>query len=260
MSEWVIATFIVFLASVMQAATGFGFSIMATPFLLLVFSSHDAIQINIVISLFISMALTPKIWKEIDSVLLKRLVLGSFMGIPLGAYFFANFNIFLLKIIVGVVILVLTTCLVCRNVPKESPGETEDVDPCIKNQPNTTNHSKRNDMFVGLCAGILTASIGMPGPPLLLYFNAKCIKKEVLRSTSLAFFIFVYIVSLIFQVVTVDIKPTVLTSSLLLFPVVVLGMFIGSILFKWINQRMFHFITLIILAYTGIYLLIKTLW
>lgn len=37
---------IVSVASILQAGTGFGFSIMDTPFLLLLFDSHDAIQLN----------------------------------------------------------------------------------------------------------------------------------------------------------------------------------------------------------------------
>lgn len=51
---------IILAASILQTSTGFGFSIMATPFLLLLFLPQEAIQINILLSLLISISL---IWK-----------------------------------------------------------------------------------------------------------------------------------------------------------------------------------------------------
>lgn len=264
MSEWALATFIVFLASALQAATGFGFSIMATPFLLLVFNSHDAIQISIIISLFISIVMMPRIWRDVDRELLRRLIVGSAIGGPLGVALFAHFSIFLLKVTVSVVILIVTACLIIRShkdkksmiaVIERNGSSLEEQSPII----NTTSYSKRNELMVGFCAGVLTTSIGMPGPPLLLYFNAKSIKKEILRSTTLAFFIFIYTISLIIQAMTVEAKYSVVTSSLILIPVAILGVLIGSTLFKRINQKMFQFTTYIILIYTGIYMLVKTI-
>lgn len=52
-------------ASVLQTSTGFGFSILATPFLLLLFSVTDAIQFNLILSLVISGALIFKIRSDI---------------------------------------------------------------------------------------------------------------------------------------------------------------------------------------------------
>ncbi|MGW6608798.1 TSUP family transporter, partial [Peribacillus butanolivorans] len=48
---------IVLVASILQSSTGFGFSIMATPFLLMLFQPQEAIQINIILSLVISKSL-----------------------------------------------------------------------------------------------------------------------------------------------------------------------------------------------------------
>ena len=64
-------------ASVLQTSTGFGFSILATPFLLVLFSVTDAIQINLILSLVISGALIFKIRSDIDTAVLKRLIAGS---------------------------------------------------------------------------------------------------------------------------------------------------------------------------------------
>src|SRR6056297_2358529 len=77
--ELIIANIIVVVAALLQACTGFGFSILATPFLLLIFAPSEAIQINIILSILISAVMLPKIRIDIDFELLKKLILGSIL-------------------------------------------------------------------------------------------------------------------------------------------------------------------------------------
>ena len=44
-------SFIILIAAILQTSTGFGFSIFATPFLLLLFTPNEAIQINLIFDL-----------------------------------------------------------------------------------------------------------------------------------------------------------------------------------------------------------------
>jgi len=66
----------VFVASLLQTSTGYGFSIVGTPFLLLIYPAHMAIQINIILSICLSAFMIFKIRKEIDKSLLVRLIKG----------------------------------------------------------------------------------------------------------------------------------------------------------------------------------------
>lgn len=70
-------TTIVFVASTLQAATGFGFAILATPFLLLLFDAHNAIQLNIILSLLISLIMIYNVHNEINIKILGRLIRGA---------------------------------------------------------------------------------------------------------------------------------------------------------------------------------------
>lgn len=72
---------IILVASVLQTSTGFGFSILATPFLLLIFEPIEAIQINLILSFIISSALIMKIRKDVDFGILRRFVVGSAVGL-----------------------------------------------------------------------------------------------------------------------------------------------------------------------------------
>ncbi|ART78438.1 hypothetical protein B4U37_21340 [Sutcliffiella horikoshii] len=229
---------IILIASVLQTSTGFGFSILATPFLLLLFEPSEAIQINLILSLIISMALIMKIRKDIDFGILGRFVAGSVMGLPIGMTIFLLIDIDRLKLAVSLIILVLTVMLVLKFRIKQN---------------------KKRDLLVGGLSGLFTTSIGMPGPPLLLYFSGTNTEKEKLRGTTLAFFLFIYFVSLVIQMIFVGTNKTIWVSSLWGLPLVFVGLYVGQLLFKWINQRIFRIFTYIILIFTGIYLMIESL-
>ncbi|MGD7053690.1 sulfite exporter TauE/SafE family protein [Sutcliffiella horikoshii] len=229
---------IILIASVLQTSTGFGFSILATPFLLLLYEPSEAIQINLILSLIISMTLIMKIRKDIDFGILGRFGAGSVMGLPIGMTIFLLIDIDRLKLAVSLIILVLTVMLVLKFRIKQN---------------------KKRDLLVGGLSGLFTTSIGMPGPPLLLYFSGTNTEKEKLRGTTLAFFLFIYFVSLVIQMIFVGTNKTIWVSSLWGLPLVFVGLYVGQLLFKWINQRIFRIFTYIILIFTGIYLMIESL-
>ncbi|WML42402.1 sulfite exporter TauE/SafE family protein [Neobacillus sp. PS3-40] len=228
---------IILVASILQTSTGFGFSILATPFLLLIFKPIEAIQINLILSLVISCSLLTKIRNDIDFGILKRFVIGSASGLPIGIIIFLLIDINKLKLGISLIILVLTIILM------------------LQFRINQTNG---RDFLVGGLSGSLTTSIGMPGPPLLLYFSGTDTQKEKLRGTTLAFYLFIYFVSLLIQIIFAGTDKTIWISSGFALPLVLVGLYLGQLLFKYINQSLFRIFTYIILLFTGIYLFIES--
>ncbi|PEJ66523.1 sulfite exporter TauE/SafE family protein [Bacillus toyonensis] len=229
---------IILVASVLQASTGFGFSIMATPFLLMLFLPQETIQINIILSLIISISLIWKIRMDVDFILLKRFIFGSIAGVPFGILIFISVNINSFKLTISILLLLLTLLQICNVKVRSTPFR---------------------DFVVGGLSGLLTTSIGMPGPPLLLYFTGTATEKEKLRATTLAFYLFIYFICLLTQILFTGTDITIWKSSFYAIPIVFLGLFIGQIIFKWLNQQVFKIFTYILLSCTGIYLLIDSL-
>lgn len=211
---------------------------MATPFLLLLFEPKEAVQINLLLSLVISVALITKIKKDIDKGILKRFVVGSAVGLPIGITVFLTADISMLKLGIGIIILLLTVLLILKL---------------------RMDQTKARDYAVGGLSGILTTSIGMPGPPLLLYFSGTDTQKEKLRGTTLAFYLFIYSMSLLVQILFAGTTDTIWISSGYALPLVFLGLFLGQILFKRINQQLFRIFTYVILLFTGVYMLLEGL-
>lgn len=229
---------VVLAASILQTSTGFGFSIVATPFLLMLFEPSEAIQINLLLSLVISGALFTRILKDMDFSILKRFIAGSVVGMPVGILTFMFIDIRQLKLGISLVILLLTVMLTLKFRVKQ-------------------NHM--HDLIVGGISGSLTTSIGMPGPPLLLYFSGTGTQKEKLRGTTLAFYLFIYAVSLVIQIIFAGTSTTVWISSGVALPLVFLGLYLGQVLFKWISPKVFRLFTYIILLFTGGYMLMESL-
>lgn len=227
---------IILFATILQASTGFGFSIIATPFLLLLFEPREAIQINLFLSLLISCAMIVKVRKDVNTTILKRLLVGSTIGLPIGILIFLNMDMRLLKISVSVLILLLTLLLMINLRMKQLPWR---------------------DKIVGGISGTLTTSIGMPGPPLLLYFSGTNMSKETLRATTLAFYLFIYTVSLAIQIGFAGTSKEVQSSILIGIPISIVGIYLGQILFKWINQEAFRILTYLLLLIAGGYLLFQ---
>lgn len=226
---------IILIASTLQTATGFGFSILATPFLLFLFEPVEAIQINLICSLFISIALFWKIKNSIDVGNLIKFIIGSVVGLPIGIFILLLLDVSKLKLIIGIIILVLTFALLFKLRIKQT---------------------KTRDLIIGGFSGTFTTSIGMPGPPLLLYFSGTDTKKEEIRATTLAFYLFIYLVSLGAQIIFIGTNTTIWISSLYALPLVGIGLLLGQFLFNKVSQRHFRFISYIILLFTAIFLLI----
>lgn len=229
---------IVLIASILQTSTGFGFSIMATPLLLMLFLPREAIQINIILSLVISISLIRSIRNEIDFTLLKRLIYASIAGIPFGIAIYMSIDINTFKSGAGILLLALTLLLILNF----RVGQT-----------------RRRDLLAGGLSGLFTTSIGMPGPPILLYFTGTSMAKDKLRATTLAFYLFIYFISLAAQIIFTGTSLLIWKSSLYAVPAVLAGLFIGQYIFKWINQDVFRIFTYVLLGSTGAYLLIQSL-
>ena len=82
--ELLILSIAVFGASVLQAATGIGFGVVAGPLLLIVLNDSAAIQVSVALNLLIAVILAPSLWRIADRKLLPSLLIGLAVGSPIG--------------------------------------------------------------------------------------------------------------------------------------------------------------------------------
>lgn len=227
---------IVLCASILQTSTGFGFSIMATPFLLLLFEPNEAIQINLIASFIISLALMSTLKKDLDTGILKRFIIGSLPGLAIGIFVFLWIDARQLKLVIGILMLVFILLLLVQF---------------------RIARSGRKDVVVGGLSGAFTTGIGMPGPPLLIYFAGSATSKEVLRATTLMFYLYIYAVSLIIQIIFAGTSRTTWLASAGALPLIAGGLWIGQKVFDKISPKGFQLFIYVILTVTALTLLIS---
>ncbi len=219
MTVFLLSALIVLVASALHAATGFGFSILAVPLLLMIHEPLVAVQVNLILSIALSLLLVPTVTRDIDTTLLWRLVASSVLGIPLGVLMLLHLDIALFKVLIAVLTLVFTALLLLQLRFQRSPGR---------------------DWLSGLLAGGFTAAVGMGGVPLLLYFAGTQMPKAVVRGTVLAFFLFIYTLALGAQVAVTSSRSDIWWLSAALVPVALVGVWVGDWLFQRITQRTFR--------------------
>jgi uncharacterized membrane protein YfcA len=238
MEAWLFLLAVIFLSSALQAGVGFGFSIMTVPLLLLVYDAREAVVINNVLSILLSALMFRTIRSEIDRGFLKRLLLGSILMMPAGLAAFMFMPAQHVKLAVGVLSLAFVLLFVF---------------------PFRIRPSEWKEAAAGGLSGFLTAAIGIPGPPLLAYTSAVDMDKAKTRSTTLAFYIFIYSVSFVLQIGFAPVSPKVWAASGGSVPLVIAGIVLGQWLFKRIHQRLFHRICLAVLFATGVQLVYSSL-
>lgn len=224
--DWVwMATFLIILTSAMiQAGTGFGFAIIAIPLLMLIHDAHAAVSLANLLSLASAVALLPQARKEVDTSFLKPLFLGSLIGLPLGGLFFFFIPVFWLKVTVSTIIVIFTLLL-------------------IRKVSLPLGNGKR----VGAVSGFFTTSLGMPGPPIVLYLASKNTDKTSFRGTTIVFYSLVYPISLLVQAMTGHLTLDLVEKSSLMIPAIVIGQILGSLIHNKLNQQTFRTVTYVLL-------------
>jgi len=238
--EFLVLNIAVFGASALQSATGIGFGVIAGPVLLIALNDGSAIQISIVLNLLIAALLAPSLWRQADRRLLPNLLLGLALGSPLGLLIFLGMDIVFLKAFAGLAV-VFTLILILRS--NRDPSRSLQVVP-----------GKIEQASIGVVAGIMGASLAMPGPVPAAWMSIRGVNKETVRATILLMFVFAYLVALLLQFGLAGIGADTFRLCVILTPSTVIGILVGRSLGSRLSEQTFHWLLVIILASTAIIL------
>lgn len=226
----------VFMASFLQSATGFGLVMVAAP-LLMYF--YDAKLVILIVALFAVCG------NATQSFFLRRdarydvvgwLLLGSVFGQQIGFHIYRAVSPVWLKLVISVVILLSLTLMQTLHLR-------------VALRP-------RNTVSTGFIAGIMATTVGMNGPPLILYFSHAPFTPAQLRATSITFFFTSNIVALTtFFLGGVDFTVA-LREFVYVLPGLAVGILAGHLVFDYIPAQFFRRILFVIL----VVMCLHTIW
>jgi uncharacterized membrane protein YfcA len=232
--ELIILNFAVLGAAALQSATGIGFGVIAGPVLLTQLNSGNAIQISIILNLLIAVILTFSYWRNVNRQLLLKFIIGTAVGLPVGVYIALNINLLTLKVLAG-----LTVLWTFFSVLHNSRSEIQESCNCGEATVSIP---------VGVVSGIIGASLAMPGPIPAAWMTRFGCDKETIRATILALFLFSYTGALLLQVSLVGIVTDTLSTTVILVPATLIGIFLGRFMGVRFSQSCFRLLILFVLA------------
>jgi uncharacterized membrane protein YfcA len=161
---------VIFLATLIRSAFGFGEALVAVPLLALLIPVEEAVPLATLVSITVAAIVVARDWHQVHARSAAWLVVSTLFGIPLGLWLLTAVTEAVVKAILAVVILGFSSyCLASR-----SPHWLQD---------------DRLAWAFGFAAGVLGGAYGMNGPPLVIYGSLRRWSPEQFRATLQGYFL-----------------------------------------------------------------------
>jgi len=234
----VIVMGILFLSTFIRSALGFGDALIAMPLLAMVVGLQVATPLTAMGATTIAITILVRAWKKVDLKAAWRLVLTTWIGIPLGIYFLKAAPELVVKSLLGIVI----TGFGLYNL-------------IIPNPPKLRNENWA--YLTGIIAGILGGAYNTNGPPVVIYGMLRRWDPEKFRATLQGYFLPTGLAILITHGLAGMWTTRVVYFYLYSIPVILVAVFLGGKVNQLIPQGKFDKIIYGFLVVIGILLIIR---
>ena len=208
---------IVFAATLIRSAFGFGEGLLAVPLLAFFIPLEVAAPLVVLVSITIAAIVVVQDWKKIHLRSAGWLVLSTLLGIPLGLLLLTSSHQRLVKGALGVILIAFSVYSFIGRTPLE------------------LKRDNRAWLWVcGFCAGVLGGAYGMNGPPLVIYGAMRRWSAQHFRATLQGYFLPASIVGMAGYWLAGLWIPAVTHYYLLSLPATVIAVFLG----RAINHRL----------------------
>ena len=232
---------IVFAAAFLQSATGIGFGIIAGPVILILIDSHAAVQVTMGLSFAVSLALAPTLIAHVDRQMLKRLSIGTVIGLPIGMLVFWAVSLPVLKFLA-----MLAVAFMAWTVARAPQNSTQTL-------PRSGNAI---DVGVGVASGAMSTALAMPGPAAAARLTARALPKLTVRATVLLLMVVSYFGALVAQAALIGIDGQTIETAAWMLPAALIGTFAGRLFVSRIDEALFRRIITAVLIATSVGLLV----
>ena len=234
---------VILVSNIIQGVTGFAGTILAMPASLKLVGIGTAIPVLNLLGLLSGIYVFAGNRKAVDKKVLSKVVLVMGIAVVAGLFIrrLLSSNVQLLYYILGcivVVIAVLGLVKTLGNGSEKSPGE-----PLL------------NVLLVA--AGIVHGMYVCGGPLLIAYMTKKLPEKSAFRATISTIWIFLNGIIFISHIINGSFTLEVIVSSIISVPFLLLGMYLGSVLYKRMSQSFFVKLTYVLLLVSGVALFFK---
>jgi uncharacterized membrane protein YfcA len=219
-------------AGVIKGLTGFGFSLVSVPVLIVVLGPTTAVPVVILLNAVANVVLFPLVRKAANLKRIVPLIIAGIVTIPLGVLLLLALDTGTVELVAGSVTIFFALAFLAgfqRPVADEKWGFAA----------------------AGLISGTLNGLISTGGPPAILFLTNQGVPKKAFRASMLAYFLCLSIVSVPTFLVGGLLSLEVVHYALMLLPAMFLGAFVGSKLLHGLPERTFRVTSLVVVMLAG---------
>jgi uncharacterized membrane protein YfcA len=242
-ADWTIPliVLVIFSATVIRSAFGFGEALVAVPLLALVIPVEVAAPLAVLVSITVAVVIVIQDWQKVHVRTAGSLVAATLVGIPLGLWLLSAAAEPVVKATLAVIIIAFSAYCLTSRVPVELKDD-------------------RLAWFFGFAAGVLGGAYGMNGPPLVIYGALRRWSPEYFRATLQGYFLPASVVGMAGYWLTGLWTADVTDYYLLSLPAVAVAIVLGRFIHHRLKGQRFLTYIHVGLIVVGITLLVQAAW
>ena len=217
---------ILFVSTFIHSTLGFGQALIAMPLLAMFVQLKTATPLVALVLMTIAAVILLRNWRVVDLSAIWRLVLSSCFGIPVGLFLLKGVPEGTMKVFLGIVVILFSL----YNLANRRFG--------IINLSRASGGSVVAYLF-GFVAGVLGAAYNTSGVVITIYATLRDWVPDRFRSTLQGYFVFTGLLILASHGLAGLWMPDVLRLYVTSLPLVLLGIFLGGKLNRFIPQGQF---------------------
>jgi uncharacterized membrane protein YfcA len=232
---------VLFVATVIRSAFGFGEALVAVPLLALIIPVEVAAPLAVLVSVTVAGLVLVQDWRDVHPGGAGRLILSTMPGIPFGLLLLTAAAEPVVKTALAAVIIAFSVS-------------------CLTGLGRFELGDDRLAWLFGFGAGVLGGAYGMNGPPLVVYGTLRRWSPERFRATLQGYFLPASLVGMGGYWAAGLWVPAVTRYYLMALPAVLAATFLGRVLNRRIEGRRFLVYVHVGLVVIGVVLLVQSVW
>jgi uncharacterized membrane protein YfcA len=234
------AVIAVTVASFVRGLTGFGFAIVATPLLALVYPPIIAVPVATLLQIPSGLPVVIRDWPDTDFRAATTAWLGGLPALIPGVFLVSSIPADAMRLIVGLAVVVSTVALTFGKKLNRDPRPYELVS-------------------AGALSGLMQGAVAMAGPPVILLILSSSWTAARCRATLSFVFLLLGTASLVFGAIHGIVTRESILIAVITVPGLLLGQAVGSRLFVRIDAKRYRSISTFCVAITGVLVVIRGL-
>lgn len=207
-------------AALIQALSGFGFSLFIVPILAILIGPQDTVLLANLLSTFSNAMQARHLRQSAERRTAVVLMAASSAGMPVGLAVLLLVEARTLQVAIAVMV-IISTLVLMRGVALHAAGTLGDI-------------------IAGFTSGVLNTSTSMSGPPVVLYLQGKGLTPLQFRATISTFFLVTSAIAVCLMIAAGAFRPYILAAWAVSVPAVFAGQRLGNVLFERVDVLLFR--------------------